>query len=78
MGISTIPPDYQCDYFLYLATTISTIVKVFVQEDDIGTEHPIYYMSQNLNDIKIRYTQVQKLDLVAIQAIQRFHHYILI
>lgn len=44
------PFDYQRIYFLYLTTAITTIAMVFVQEDDLGTEHLIYYLSQNLND----------------------------
>ena len=58
--------DYQCDYFPYLAATISTIAMVLFQEDDIGIENPIYYMSWNLNNTKIRYTHVEKLDLAVV------------
>lgn len=31
------PLDYQCSYFPYLVTSISTIEMVLVQEDGIGT-----------------------------------------
>jgi len=44
---------------------------VLVQEDN-GIEHPIYYLSRNLNDIERKYSYVEKLALIAIQAIQRF------
>lgn len=58
--------EYQRDYFLYLVVSISTIEMVLVQEDDIGIEHPIYYLSRNLNDTKIRYTHVEKLSLAVV------------
>ena len=44
------PPDYQRDYFLYLVIAVTTIAMVLVQEDNVVTEHPIYYLSQ-INDI---------------------------
>ena len=37
----------------------------------------IYYLSRNLNDMEVKYSYVEKLALAAIQAIQRFRHYIL-
>ena len=64
-------PDYQKDFNLYLATADTTIAMVLVQEDD-GIEHPIYYLSRNLNEIESKYPYVEKLALAAIQAIQRF------
>ena len=36
----------------------------------------IYYLNRNLNEIK--YSHVEKLALAAVQAVQRFHHYILL
>ena len=35
------PPNYQNDYFLYIATAEITIAMVLVQVED-GIEHPIY------------------------------------
>ena len=49
---------------------------VLVQEDE-GIEHPIYYLSKNLNDTESKYSYVEKLALAAVQAIQRFRHYVL-
>lgn len=72
------PPNCQCNYFMYLVVVISTISMVLIQEYNVGIEHPTYYLSQNLNDTEIRYTHVEKLSLVVVQAIQRFHHYILL
>jgi len=72
------PPDYQRDYFLYLANVVTTIAMVLFQEDDVGTKNPIYYLIQNLNDTEVKYTHVEKLALVIVQVVQRLNHYILL
>ena len=69
-------PDYQKDFNLYLTAADTTIAMVLVQEDN-EIEHPIYYLSKNLNDTESRYSYVEKLALTAVQAIQRFRHYVL-
>ena len=45
-------PDYLRDFNMYLAAADTTIAMVLVQEVD-GIEHPIYYLSKNLNDTKV-------------------------
>ena len=70
-------PDYQKDFNLYLTAADTTIAMVLVQEDN-GIEHPIYYLSRNLNDTEIKYSYVEKLALAAVQVVQRFRHYILL
>ena len=54
-----------------------TIAMVLFQVED-GIEHPIYYLSCNLNDTKVKYSYVEKLALAADQAVQRFRYYILL
>ena len=51
---------------------------VLVQEDEFPSEHVIYYLSQNLHPTEIKYSHVEKLALAAVQAVQRFRHYILL
>ena len=68
--------DYQKYFNLYLAAADTTIAMVLVQEDE-GIEHPIYYLSKNLNETESKYSHVEKLALAAVQAIQRFRHYVL-
>lgn len=70
-------PNYQNDYYLYLVTTNTTTGMVLVQEER-GIEHPIYYLSYNMNDKKIMYFYVEKLALAIVQFVQRFRHYILL
>lgn len=72
------PPNYNQDYFLYLAASHSTIGMVLVQEDESGTEHVIYYLSRTLNPTELKYSHVEKLALAVVQAVQRFRHYILL
>jgi hypothetical protein len=71
------PPDYSHDYFLYLAASEYTIGMVLVQEDDAHDEHVVYYLSRSLTPTEIKYQHVEKLALAAVQAVQRFQHYIL-
>jgi hypothetical protein len=71
------PPDYSRDYFLYLDASKYTIGLVLAQEDDNHDEHVIYYLSRSLSPTKIKYQHVEKLALAAVQAVQRFRHYIL-
>lgn len=63
------PPNYHCDYTLYLVAADTTIGMVLVQDDDDETEHVIYYLSHNLLDTESRYAYVEKLALAAICAI---------
>ena len=71
------PPNYQNDYFLYIVAAETTIAMVLVQAED-GIQHPIYYLSRNLNDTEVKYSYVEKLALAAVQAVQKFRHYILL
>eukprot|EP00253_Pinus_taeda_P021415 PITA_21415 len=72
------PPNYHCDYTLYLAAADTTIGMVLVQTDDDETEHVIYYLSRNLLAMKTRYAHVEKLALATVCAVQRLGHYILL
>ena len=69
-------PNYQKDFNLYLAAADTTIAMVLVQEYN-SIEHLIYYLSRNLNKMESKYSYVEKLALAAVQAIQRFRHYVL-
>ena len=62
---------------IYVASPQETIGMVFVQEDEELHEHVIYYLSQNLIDVELHYTHVEKLDLATVHAVHRLRHYIL-
>jgi hypothetical protein len=63
------PPDYNQDYFLYIVASNKTIAMVLVQEDESNKEHVIYYLIRSLTTYKIKYSHVDKLILVVVQAI---------
>lgn len=58
-------PYYQRDFKLYLAAADMTMITVLVQEDN-GIEHPVYYLSQKLNDTERKYSYAEKLALPAV------------
>ena len=72
------PPDYSCDFILYVAASMETIGMVLFQEDEELQEHVIYYLSWNLIDAEIRYSHVEKLSLATVHAVQWLRHYILL
>ena len=57
------PPVKRRNLKLYILASNLTIASMLVQEDDNGIECVIYYLSQILNDAKIRYSAVEKLCL---------------
>ena len=61
-----------------MAASESTIGVVLVQEDDKLQEHVIYYRSHALAGPELRYSHIEKLDLVEVYCIQRLQHYILL
>ena len=71
-------PDYYRDYLLYVTASEETIGMVLVQEDDELHKHVIYYLIQNLVGLELKYSHVEKLDLVVVHAVQRLCHYILL
>ena len=61
-----------------MAASQETIGMVLVQEDEELHDHVIYYLSQNLIDVELHYSHVEKLALATIHAVQRLRHYILL
>ena len=49
------PHNYQNYYFLYIVAAETTIATILVQVED-GIEHPIYYLSHNINDMEVKYS----------------------
>ena len=39
------PPDYSCDFLIYVAASMEMVGMVLVQEDEELHEHVIYYLS---------------------------------
>jgi hypothetical protein len=65
------PPNYSRDYFIYFAASERMVGMVLVQEDDEIHEHTFYFLIRNLVDPELKYSHVEKLDLVVVHAVQR-------
>ena len=68
------PPDYSRALFIYVAMSMETIGMVLVQEDEELHDHVIYYLIWNLIDAEIHYSNVEKLALATVHAVQRLKH----
>jgi hypothetical protein len=62
---------------LYLASNNEAIGGLVAQEDENGTEKPIYYVSRALRDAETRYSGAEWACLALIYASQRLRHYFL-
>ena len=50
MTLMLSPPDYSCEFFIYVAAYQEMIGMVLVQEDEELQEHVIDYLNRNLID----------------------------
>uniref|UniRef100_A0A2N9J1X6 RNA-directed DNA polymerase n=1 Tax=Fagus sylvatica TaxID=28930 RepID=A0A2N9J1X6_FAGSY len=62
---------------LYLASNNEAIGGLVAQEDEDGTEKPIYYVNCALRDAETRYSGAERVCLALIYASQRLRHYFL-
>jgi len=60
----------------YIFTSDLTIASMLVQEDDNGIEYVIYYLSQIINDVKVRYSAIEKLCLCLYYSCTKLKYYI--
>ena len=65
-----IPPDYDCDYILYLSVSIVLVAGVLIQLGDDGHEHVIYYISKNISGPPLAYNHDDKIALAFVLAVQ--------
>jgi ribonuclease HI len=62
---------------LYLSSNSQAIGALVAQEDESGTEKPVYYVSRTLRDAGTRYSGAERACLALIYASQRLRHYFL-
>jgi hypothetical protein len=62
---------------LYLSSNGEAIGALIVQEDESGTEKPVYYVNRALRDAETRYSGAEKACLALVYASQRLRHYFL-
>jgi hypothetical protein len=72
------PPDYDCDYILYLSASAISVAEVLIQLGDDGHENVIYYISKNLSGPPLKYNHEDKRALPVLLTVQKLHHYILL
>ena len=72
------PPDYSREFLIYVSMYQETIGMVLVQEDEELHDNVIYYLIQNLIDVELHYTHVEKLALATVHMVQCLRHYILL
>ena len=71
-------PDFNRDFFLYLAAAESTMGMVLVQESDDHMEHVVYYLSRALVGPELTFSHIEKLALGVVHAVQRLRHYLIL
>jgi hypothetical protein len=62
---------------LYLASNGEAIGILVAQEDEGGTEKPVYYVNRALRDAETRYSGAERACLALVYAFQRLQHYFL-
>ena len=65
--------DPEDDLFMYLSVSNHAISAVLLR--DQGVQHPIYYISKTLVDVKTRYLPLKKLVLALIHTMRKLPHY---
>lgn len=49
----------------------ATLIAILAQGDDLGIEHPVYYLSKAMSTIEQRYTRIEKVGLTLIFSPQK-------
>ena len=66
-------PDPKKDLFMYLSIFDHAISAVLLRDHRV--QHPIYYISKTLVDVKTRYLPLEKLVLALVHATRKLPHY---
>ncbi|KAM1055807.1 hypothetical protein EV1_029050 [Malus domestica] len=72
-----VPPRRGQPLKLYILTAKESIGCLFAQDNDVGREHAIFYLSWNLNPPEINYSAVEKLCLALFFTTLELRHYML-
>ncbi|KAM1620530.1 hypothetical protein ACFXTN_017497 [Malus domestica] len=72
-----IPPQCGKPLKLYISTTEESLGCLLMQDNEIGREQAIFYLSRNLNQLEINYFTVKKLCLALFFATSKLRHYML-
>ncbi|KAM2206436.1 hypothetical protein ACFX1S_025819 [Malus domestica] len=72
-----IPPRRGKPLKLYISAAEESIGCLIAQDNDSGREQAIFYLSRNLNQLKINYFAIEKLCLAVFFAASKLRHYML-
>ncbi|KAB2608481.1 hypothetical protein D8674_011649 [Pyrus ussuriensis x Pyrus communis] len=72
-----VPPRYGKPLKLYISATDKSIGCFIVQDNYVGREQAIFYLSRNLNPPEINYSPVKKLCLALFFVATKLRHYML-
>ncbi|KAM1677541.1 hypothetical protein PS2_037427 [Malus domestica] len=72
-----VPPRRGKPLKLYISAAEESIGCLFAQDNDVGREHAIFYLSRNLNQPETNYSTVEKLCLAVFFAASKLRHYML-
>ena len=66
-------PDPGEDLFMYLSVSDHAVSIVLLR--DQGVQHPVYYISKTLVDVKTTYLPLEKLVLALVLTTRKLPHY---
>ena len=72
-----VPPREEIPLRLYISVANESIGCLLAQNDSVGHEHAIYYLSRILSPTEVKYTCVEKLYLALYFACTKLRHYLL-
>lgn len=71
------PPIQGKPLILYISTTTNSLGALLAQQDDMGKEWAIYYISHTLVSYELNCTSIEKACLVVVFSSQKLRHYML-
>ena len=71
------PPILGKPLILYISATTNSLGALLAQQDELGKERAIYYISRTLVQYELNYTCIEKAYLAIVFASQKIKHYML-
>jgi hypothetical protein len=69
-------PDFAKDFIIFSFTSKDTIIRVLLQKNDQGDEHPIYFMIKTIRDSELNYTIMEKQSYSLVKSLKHFRTYV--
>ena len=68
------PPSQGKPLILYISATTNYLGALLAQQDELGKERAIYYISHTLVQYELNYTYIEKACLAIVFASQKLRH----